>query len=154
MDDEIATEINISHGGLHNISLSICSFEKLAFVECLALLMAEHKEHFQSLYSSRFVTTGKAMAFVTGDESWVHNLTSAEKRSPHKWRYAQSPPPPKMFRQVPPAGKTMLTLFCCSYNQVIVNTEILPRRTTINATDCLPWTDWEKQLRPPHKADV
>lgn len=134
-EDEIAIAMNISHGSVHTIISEHLKFRKVCARWVPRLLTAQHKEkRFQSALQFLFRYENEGNDFldkiVTGDESWVHYFTPETKRSSKEWRHVGSPPP-KKCKQVPSAGKVMLTLFFD--NQGVVYSEYMPRGTTINS---------------------
>jgi histone-lysine N-methyltransferase SETMAR len=67
---------------------------------------------------------------VTGDETWVHHVTSETKQASMTWKHASSPPS-KKFKTTPSAKKVMATVFWDHKGVLLV--DFLTKGDTVNA---------------------
>lgn len=133
--DEIAYDLNISHGSVHNIIQNRLQYRKVCARWVPRLLTETHKS--QRVLAAvklleRHEEAGDSFLdqIVTGDETWVHYFQPETKRASMEWKHSTSPRTKKP-KVVASAGKVMLTLFFD--NEGVVLAEFMPKGTTINS---------------------
>jgi histone-lysine N-methyltransferase SETMAR len=113
--NEIAANLNISHGSAHHIIHDVLKFRNVSARWVQRHLTPELKERRVDACEEllrRFEAEGDGFLarIVTGDETWVHYHQPETKRASKEWLHSSSPKP-KKFRVQPSEGKVMLILF-------------------------------------------
>jgi len=113
--NEIAANLDMSHGSAHHIIHDVLQFHKVSGrwvpYQPTAELKEQHVDACQELFK-RFEAEGDGFLerIVMGDETWVHYHQPETKKASKEWRHISSPKL-KKFHTQPSAGKVMLTLF-------------------------------------------
>lgn len=133
--DDIAKELEISHGSAWSIVRDDLAYSKVSCRWVPKMLTEDHKT--QRLMASRsglrrFRQDGEAFLsrIVTTDETWVHHYEPESKRQSMEWKHVQSPTK-KKFKSQRAVGKVMLTVFWDMKGPVTI--DFLQRGTTVNA---------------------
>jgi hypothetical protein len=105
--NEIAANLNISHGSAHNIIHDLLKLRKVSARWVQRHLTPEPKERRvdaceELLRHLEAEGDGFLARIVTGDETWVHYHQTKTKRASKEWRHSSSPKP-KEFRAQPSA---------------------------------------------------
>lgn len=113
--DEIAAEINCSHGQAYKMMHDQLNFRKVCARWVPKKLSAENQQIRMGLALEnlcRYHTEGEYLLsrIVTGDETWVHYFQPESKRESMQWKHPFSPVT-KKFKVVPSVGKVMATVF-------------------------------------------
>ena len=113
--DEIAANLNISHGSAHHVIHDVLRFHKVSARWVPWQLTLELEERCvdaceELLWHFEAEGDGFFARIVTGDETWVHYHEPETKRASKEWCRSTSPKPKKFWTQTS-AGKIMLTLF-------------------------------------------
>lgn len=133
--DEIAREVQISHGSVHSIITEHLGFRKVCARWVPRLLTNDQKEVRKAICQrllDRFNQEKDHFLkrIVTCDETWVHHYTPESKMASMEWRRKEEPCPVKMKTR-PSAGKVLATVFFDWKGVLLV--DFLHERRTINA---------------------
>lgn len=131
--DEIASEVNLSHGSVHTILHDHLDMHRISLRMVPKMLNPDHKEH-------RMTTAGELIdaadadpnflkKIVTGDETWCFLYDPQTKRQSSEWKTKSSPRKEK-FHLDKSKGKVMLEVFF-DYKGLI-HYEFIPDGKTVN----------------------
>ena len=131
--DDIATELDISHGSAHNLVKSL-GFSKVCARWVPRQLMPDHKAERLNCCRELLQLSQCDETFlgriVTGDETWIHHYEPKSKRQSMEWRHPSSPKT-KKFKTEKSAGKVMATVFWDIQGVILV--DFLPKGTNVNS---------------------
>ena len=131
--DELAENIEVSHGSAHNIVKSL-GFSKVCAHWVPRQLTTEHKIDRIDACTDLLEQSQRDKTFfqrlITGDETWIHHYEPESKRQSMEWRHTSSPQP-KKFKAQKSAGKIMATVFWDAQGVILV--DFLPKGETINS---------------------
>lgn len=121
--DEVARDLEISHGSAYEIIHNRLSFHKVCARWVPHQLTTLHKQTRLEIcqqHLHRYADEGDSFLnrIITGDETWVHYYEPESKRQSMEWKHPKSPTT-KKFRSLPSAGKLMLTVFWDSQGVVL-----------------------------------
>ena len=112
--EEVATDLEISHGSAHEIIHDVLGFRKVCARWVPKKLTDVHKTNRVNIcqrHLNRHASEPEFMErVITGDETWIHHYEPESKRNSMTWKHPDSPVP-KKFKTKPSVGEILLTVF-------------------------------------------